>query len=153
MNESNMPGEIRLRIQPEAPARNGNPTGPAAKALIIGSLVAARAFASGEAGGVDADAFTPDRLVATAGALAALVAAIVGGLSAARATVGRGRRGMIVALVLGSLGLITGLFIIMTADGGLGTGNGVGGGYVAIVLSLIGIALAGLTLFRTRRTA
>ena len=64
-----------------------------------------------------------------------------------------GRRGAIVALVMGPIGLVIGGLVVATADGGLGTGNGLGGGVVAMVVGLIGMALGGLALARSRRTA
>jgi hypothetical protein len=39
---------------------------------------------------------------------------------------------------------------LRTADGGLGTGNGLGGGIVAMALGLISMVLGGLTLIRSR---
>src|SRR5918996_1595015 len=62
-----------------------------------------------------------------------------------------GRRGAIVALVLGPIGLVIGGLVVATADGGLGTGNGLGGGVVAMIVGLIGMALGGLALARSRR--
>jgi len=56
------------------------------------------------------------------------------------------------ALVLGSIGLVIGGLVVATADGGLGTGNGLGGGIVAMIVGLIGMALGGLALTRSRRT-
>jgi hypothetical protein len=58
-----------------------------------------------------------------------------------------------VALVLAPIGLVIGGLVVATADGGLGTGNGLGGGVVAMMVGLIGIALGGLALARARRTA
>ena len=57
------------------------------------------------------------------------------------------------ALVLGPIGLVLGGLIVATADGGVGTGNGVAGGVVAMVVALIGMALGGLALARSRRAA
>ncbi|WP_347877092.1 DUF6223 family protein [Streptomyces albus] len=37
-----------------------------------------------------------------------------------------------------------------TADGGLGTGNGLGGAFVALVLGLVSTVLGGTALSRTR---
>jgi hypothetical protein len=42
--------------------------------------------------------------------------------------------------------------VVATAEGGLGTGNGLGGAVVALVVGLIGIVLGGLALSRLRRT-
>ena len=63
------------------------------------------------------------------------------------------RRGAIVALVLGPVGLAIGGLVVASADGGLGTGNGLAGGVVAMMVGLIGMALGGLALARSRRTA
>jgi hypothetical protein len=56
-------------------------------------------------------------------------------------------------LVLGPIGLVIGGLVVAAADGGLGTGNGLAGGVVAMVVGLIGMALGGLALVRSRRTA
>jgi hypothetical protein len=48
--------------------------------------------------------------------------------------------------------LLIGGLVVATADGGLGTGNGLAGGVVAMVVGLIGMALGGLALARSRRT-
>jgi hypothetical protein len=52
----------------------------------------------------------------------------------------------------GMSGAVMGGLVVATADGGLGTGNGLGGGIVAMTVGLIGIALGGLALARSRRT-
>ena len=39
-----------------------------------------------------------------------------------------------------------------TSPGGIGTGNGLGGAIVAMVVGLIGMVLGGLALARSRRT-
>jgi hypothetical protein len=100
---------------------------------------------------------TPERMAASAGALTALIAAVIGGMALSRATgrmgKGNGQRGAIVALVLGPVGAVIGALVVATADGGLGTGNGLGGGVVAIIVGLIGMALGRLALARSRRTA
>jgi hypothetical protein len=58
-----------------------------------------------------------------------------------------------VALVLGLIGLVIGGLVVATADGGLGTGNGLGKGIVAMMVGLIGMTLGGLALARSRRPA
>ena len=73
--------------------------------------------------------------------------------SAGRIGIDSGRRGAIVALVLGPIGLIIGGLVVATADGGLDTGNGLGGGVVAIAVGLIGMALGGLASARSCRAA
>jgi hypothetical protein len=65
---------------------------------------------------------TPERITASVAAVVALIGAVVGGLALARSA------------------------------GGLGTGNGLGGGVVAMIVGLIGMTLGGLALARARRT-
>ncbi|MEV4082846.1 DUF6223 family protein, partial [Nonomuraea fuscirosea] len=57
----------------------------------------------------------------------------------------------IVALAAGLIGGLNGAVKLAVADGGLGTGNGVFGAAVALVLGLAGAALGGLALTRSRR--
>src|SRR6266498_3718365 len=42
--------------------------------------------------------------------------------------------------------------VVATSPGGIGTGNGLGGAIVAMVVELIGMVLGGLALARSRRT-
>ena len=51
---------------------------------------------------------------------------------------------------LAPIGLVVGGLVVATANGGLGTGNGLGGGVVAMILGLIGMVLGGLALARSR---
>ncbi|MEV7229860.1 DUF6223 family protein [Polymorphospora sp. NPDC051019] len=96
---------------------------------------------------------TTDRVIATAAAFVALAGVIIGGLALVRPTsrAGAGSRGAVVALVAAAIGVIVGGFVIVTADGGPGTGNGIVGGYVAVVLGLAGVVLGGSALARSRR--
>jgi len=97
---------------------------------------------------------TPERIAASTAALVGLIGAVIGGLALFRAVrrIGNhGRRGAVVALVLGPIGLVLGGLIVVTADGGVGTGNGLAGGVVAMIVGTIGMALGGLTLARSRR--
>ncbi|MFG2332566.1 DUF6223 family protein [Streptomyces sp. NPDC048604] len=52
-----------------------------------------------------------------------------------------GRHGVLVALIAGPLGFLVGGLVVVTAEGGLGTGNGLGGGVVAMVFGLLSTAL------------
>jgi hypothetical protein len=63
-----------------------------------------------------------------------------------------GRHGAIVAALVGLIGMALGGLVVATADGGIGTGNGLGRGIVALVVGLIGIVLGGLALAHSRRT-
>lgn len=99
------------------------------------------------ASSVDATTVTADRAVATAAALIAVAGAVIGGLALARPTTGRSW----VALAAGVVGALAGVAVLATADGGPGTGNGVVGGYAAMVLGLIAALLGGLALRKARR--
>ena len=55
-------------------------------------------------------------------------------------------------MVAGLIGMVLGGLVVATADGGLGTGNGIVGGFVALVIGLIATVLGGLALARSRRT-
>jgi hypothetical protein len=86
------------------------------------------------------------RIVAIVAVLVGLTGAVIGGRA------GNRRHRAIVALVLGPIGFVIGGLVVATADGGLGTGHGFGGGIVAMAVGLIGMALGGLALVRSRRT-
>ena len=121
--------------------------------LIVGLGLAepVDAQASGQAS-ANAYTMTPKRFVASGGVAAGLVGAAIGALaltrSAGRAGIGR-RRG-IAALVLGPIALVMGGLVVATADGGIGTGNGLAGGIVAIVVGLMGTSAGAVALVRSR---
>ena len=100
---------------------------------------------------------TTRRLWATSAALTALLAVAVGGLAMTRRVSRFGtasvRRAATLALVLGVVAAVNGLLNVALANGGPGTGNGVVGGAAAFVLGLIGVAIGGLALARSGRTA
>lgn len=99
----------------------------------------------------DSYGLTSGRLVATSAALLGLLGAIAGGLALARARRGRpGRRGAVVALGSGLVAAVVGALALAVADGGPGTGNGVVGAYLALVLGATGGLLGGLVLARAR---
>ena len=131
----------------------------AAAAALFGGLVHAVLVAAhvSEPAATTVHGMTPQRLWASAGAAVALIGAVIGGRAVARPAgsiaAGSGRRGALVALVMGPIGLVSGGLILASADGGPGTGNGVVGGAAAVVLGLIGTVLGGLVLARSRRTA
>jgi hypothetical protein len=52
----------------------------------------------------------------------------------------------------GLIAVLVGGSVAATADGGLGTGNGLGGAYVAMLVGLIAITLGWLARSRSRRT-
>jgi len=127
----------------------------AAMVGAVGIAVSASAQVSGQPPLVPGFTLTPERLTASSAALVALIGAVIGGLALARSIgrigPGHGRRGAIVALVMGPIGLVVGGLVVATADGGLGTGNGIAGGFVAVILGLIGTSLGGLALSRSSR--
>jgi len=100
---------------------------------------------------------TTRRLWATSAALMALLAVTVGGLALTRRVSRFGtvsvRHAAILGLVLGLIAAVNGLLNVAIANGGPGTGNGVVGGAAAFVLGLIGMAIGGLALTRSGRTA
>lgn len=98
---------------------------------------------------------SPGRLGAATGALLGLAGVIVAVRELAHPArrsraAGRSLRA-VVALAAGLLGLALGALVAATADGGLGTGNGLGGAYVAMLAGLISAPLAALALARSRR--
>jgi uncharacterized protein DUF6223 len=98
---------------------------------------------------------TPRRLWATTVAVLALIAVVIGGLALRQSgRIGRSNVGVrpIVALVAGLIAVVNGALNLTMATGGPGSGNGVVGGAAALVLGLIGMALGGLALARSRRS-
>ncbi|MBM7494386.1 ammonia channel protein AmtB [Micromonospora luteifusca] len=100
---------------------------------------------------VDASTLTSDRIVATAAVVVALAGAIIGGLALARPTSHSRKRRSAVALAAGVTGVLVGGLVVVTADGGPGTGNGIVGGYAALVLGLLAALLVGLASARGKR--
>ncbi|MER6664604.1 DUF6223 family protein [Amycolatopsis japonica] len=94
---------------------------------------------------------TPGRLWSLIAALVGVIGVVVGGLAVARSRSGDTRRGAVVALTAGLLGMAGGAFVVTAAKGGPGTGYGIVGGFVALVIGLIAAALGGLALSRSRR--
>ncbi|MGW0754210.1 DUF6223 family protein [Streptomyces sp. NPDC002587] len=93
--------------------------------------------------------FSLGRLGATTGALLGLAGVIIAWRTLARPT---RRPGAVPAMAAGLTGLALGGLVAATAKGGLGTGNGLGGAYVALLLGLIATSLGCWALSRSRRT-
>lgn len=130
-----------------------------AGATLIGSLaLAGPAAADPSVQPVAASVYTVSvgRVGASLAALVGLLGAINGGLALARParqghiTTWVRRNGAATALMTGLIAMVVGGSVAATADGGLGTGNGLGGAYVALLVGLIAIALGWLA--RSRRT-
>jgi hypothetical protein len=116
----------------------------------IGFVIPAAAHAAMQAAAVPNYSMTPRRLGASLSVLIALVAVVMGWRALGRAA--NARRGALAALVLGPLSLVGGALVVVTAQGGLGTGNGLAGGVVAIMVGVIGMTLGGVALRRSRTT-
>jgi hypothetical protein len=135
--------------------RRGIPLAAIAVIAAFGLVAsAATAQPSAQRSGVPNYAVTPKRAMASTAAVVGLISAVIGGSALVRSIrrIGnRGRNGAIVALVLGPISLVLGGAVLATAEGGVGTGNGVAGAVIAVVLALAGTALSGLALARSRR--
>jgi hypothetical protein len=84
--------------------------------------------------------------------LVAALAAVVGLALAVRALRSSDRRGSSSAMAAGAAALLVGTWVVVTADGGPGSGSGVVGGYVAIGLGALTVAL-GARAHRARGSA
>lgn len=97
---------------------------------------------------------TPRRIWATVAVLVSLGGVAIGGLALVRSRRGighGGRNGAFVAVAAGLIGVVNGALDLAVADGGLGTGNGVAGGAIALVLGLVATGLGWRVLARSRR--
>ncbi|MBQ1047226.1 hypothetical protein KBX50_01855 [Micromonospora sp. C51] len=89
------------------------------------------------------------RIGSTVAALLALVGVVVGVRALVPGRVRSARAGSI-ALAAGAGGMALGGLVVLTSDSGIGTGNGRGGGYVALVVGLIAVVVGGFVLARSR---
>jgi len=95
------------------------------------------------------------RLGASAAALCGLAGLVLGGLAMRRAPDPRDDAGHqlsrpVAGAALGLVAVAGGAVVVFTADGGVGTGNGLGGGVVAMAVGTIALLLAGVA--RVRRS-
>jgi uncharacterized membrane protein len=120
--------------------------------MSIGLALAAHL--STQSAAVQTYALTTGRVVGTVGVLVALAGAVIGGLALARSArrTDNGRRGAVVALVTGPTGMAIGGVVVAAAKGGPGTGYGIVGGFVALVIGLIATVIGWLALTRSRHT-
>jgi hypothetical protein len=58
----------------------------------------------------------------------------------------------VLALAAGLVGVVIGALVVALAKGGPGTGYGIVGGYVALVIGVVAVVLGWLALGRSRRT-
>ncbi|MCP3755292.1 DUF6223 family protein [Streptomyces sp. TBY4] len=94
--------------------------------------------------------FSAGRLGATVGGLLGLAAVAVAVLLLRRPGTGNAQLWATAARVAGVVAMLLGGLVAATAEGGLGTGNGLGGAYVALLLGLTGTVLGGRALSRDR---
>jgi len=111
----------------------------------------ARAAIQAQANPVRFYTLSAGRLSAIVAGLVGIAGAIIGKRALARAERGNGRPGAIAALTMGPFSILLGGFVVATAEGGLGTGHGLGGGVVAMVIGTLAMTLGGLALVRSRR--
>lgn len=122
---------------------------PFIAAFAVALVLTAPAAAQPEA--VRAFQLTPRRLAASVAALAGFGGLVSAGL-AMRGQPGRAERRSRVALIVGSTSATLGLLVVLTAQGGLGTGQGLGGGVVALLLGLSSVALSAVARARAGGT-
>ncbi|MEU2389464.1 DUF6223 family protein [Streptomyces sp. NPDC007369] len=132
----------------------------AGAALIGGLALADPAAADPSVQPLDVGVHTMSvgRVGASLSALVGLLGVVNGGLALAGRT-GQGRiaawarrNGAVTAQAAGLIAVIAGGSVAATADGGLGTGNGLGGACVAMLLGLIAAVLGWSARSRSRRT-
>lgn len=124
-------------------------------AALLGTVaLAAPAFADVPVQQTGAYTPTAGRLWSLVGALLAVAGVVVGGFALARSggrLGSRTRRDSIAAVAAGGIGTLIGSLVVMAARGGPGTGYGIVGGYIALAIGLIALALGGLALINYRR--
>ncbi|MFJ1564513.1 DUF6223 family protein [Streptomyces erythrochromogenes] len=82
----------------------------------------------------------------------AAVLGLIGVVAGWRALRRSSRTGAVGTLSTGLIALALGGTVAATAPGGLGTGSGLGGAYVGMLVGLIAAALGGRALARSRST-
>ncbi|MEV4549100.1 DUF6223 family protein [Nonomuraea wenchangensis] len=122
--------------------------------MSVQHLLATAATTNVLAQPVDAYVMTAGRLWSVVGIVLGLAGVVIGALAARSATrpLTR-RRGAIVALAAGLAGTVIGALVVAAAEGGPGTGYGIVGGWVCLVVGPVAMILGGLALARSRRTA
>lgn len=100
--------------------------------------------------------WTPGRIWSVVAGTTGLAGVVTGGLALARAAV-RARAVTVrlagTAVTAGLACAIIGALVVAAAEGGPGTGYGIVGGVIDLVIGPAAIALGGLALARARRTA
>jgi hypothetical protein len=99
---------------------------------------------------VPAGEITSARARALVGVAFGLISVVIGAVTLLRS---KNRTAAIVASVLGVIGVVLSVMHLAGNTGGFGTGGGRAGAIVALVLSLVGIALGGRIMLRARTDA
>ncbi|QJY46399.1 DUF6223 family protein [Pseudonocardia broussonetiae] len=97
---------------------------------------------------VSTSSLTPGRLWSLVAGALGVAGVVVGVLSLTRS----GRGAAAAAVVAGAVAVVLGGLVVAAAGGGPGTGYGIVGGYVAVVVGLAAAAVGALGLARSRRT-
>ncbi|MER5394268.1 DUF6223 family protein [Saccharopolyspora sp. NPDC002686] len=100
---------------------------------------------------VSAYTMTPGRFWSAIAALVGLGGAVIGGLALVRPTKRTGTGAA--ALAAGLSSMVVGGFVVASAEGGPGTGYGIVGGYLDLVVGLVAAVLGWLAVARSRRAA
>ncbi|WIX87755.1 DUF6223 family protein [Amycolatopsis sp. DG1A-15b] len=93
---------------------------------------------------VSAYDLTPGRLWSLIAVVFGVAGVVAGGLALARG------RGAVVALAGGLAAVVIGGWVVAAAKGGPGTGYGIVGGYVDLVIGVAALVLGGLSMGRSR---
>lgn len=91
------------------------------------------------------------RTIPSVAALLGLIGVVIAGLAFVRPNFRR--IGVPLGIVLALVSLLVGGLHAAYAAGGVGTGNGLAGAFVAVALGLIGVILGGLAFARSRQAA
>jgi len=97
---------------------------------------------------------TAGRLWSLVAAALGLVGVAIGGLARTRVLGGNKsqRRNALLAMLSGLAGSVIGGIVVAVADGGPGSGSGIVGGYLALLIGLLAMALGGRAMNQARRT-
>ncbi|PVZ13139.1 DUF6223 family protein [Actinomycetospora cinnamomea] len=102
---------------------------------------------------VGAYTLTPGRFWSLVAMPVGLAGVVLGGWALVRSGRGARRNRAIVALAAGLVATVVGAVVVAAADGGPGTGHGIVGGVLAVVVGLAAVLLGGAALVRSRRAA
>lgn len=129
-----------------------------AATLLLGLLLGAPEplAAMAHAGSVRNLTLTPRRIAASASVIVAFIGATAGALALARGrnreiSTRMARQYPLLAIVSAPIGFFGGALTVATAKGGLGTGNGLAGGVVAMLVGVAGLTLGALAFATSRR--